>query len=265
MIVPGMGISLRRQQATILACLAVLTVTAWAVLIAQDAGMNGMAPSLTAGMEGILFVAVWVVMMIAMMFPSVAPMVLMFARVQAGKQRQGLPGVSTWLFVGAYLAVWTVTGILALIAADLAQSAARAVPWIGTSGPRIGGLLLTAAGVYQFTGLKRVCLSRCRSPLTFVLTSWRDGAAGAVRMGIIHGVYCLGCCWLLFAILFPLGVMNVPLLAAVALLIAVEKCLPHGGRLVWGAGIALMVYGVAVLVSPCLLPFCPPHHTMPMS
>jgi predicted metal-binding membrane protein len=255
---------LRRQQAAILACLAVLAGIAWAVLIVQARGMNGMAMSLTMGMDAGLFFAIWVAMMAAMMFPAAAPMVLMFAQVQAGKRRQGQEAVSTWIFVGVYLAVWAVVGALAYLLAVGAQNLGSSVGWIGENGPRFGGILLIAAGIYQVTPLKRACLRQCRSPLAFLLTSWRDGVTGAVRMGLSHGLYCLGCCWLLFAILFPLGMMNIALLAVVTLLIFAEKSLPYGDRLSWGIAAVLIGYGLAVVVSPGILPLQPPHSTMPM-
>ncbi|MBV9281729.1 MAG: DUF2182 domain-containing protein [Chloroflexi bacterium] len=226
--------------------------------------MSGMSMGVTMGMDAALFVAIWVVMMAAMMFPAAAPMVLMFARVQAGKQQQGLPAVSTWLFTGAYLAIWSVVGVLAYGAAVGAQDVGHSVSWIGENGPRFGGLLLITAGIYQVTPLKRACLRRCRSPLSFILTSWRDGAVGAIRMGVSHGLYCLGCCWLLFAILFPLGMMNIALLALVTLLIFAEKSLPYGDGLSQVIALALIAYGGAVLVSPGILPLQPPQNPKPM-
>lgn len=244
--------------------LAVLTLVAWGILIAQARGMSGMATGLTMGMDAALFLAVWIVMMAAMMFPAAAPMVLMFARVQAGKRRQGLPTASTWVFVGAYLTVWAVIGILAYVAAVGVQDLGRAVPWVGDNGPLLGGLLLIIAGVYQLTPLKHACLRQCRSPLAFILVSWRDGASGALRMGLSHGLYCLGCCWLLFAVLFPLGMMNIALLAVVALLIFAEKSLPFGERISLGIAAVLIVYGAAVVLSPGILPMQPPTSPMHM-
>jgi predicted metal-binding membrane protein len=255
---------LRRQQAAILASLGVLTLVAWAVLVVQARGMSGMATGLTMGMDAGLFLAIWIAMMAAMMFPAAAPMVLTFAQVQAGKRRQGQPVVSTWIFVAAYLAVWGVVGVIAYVAAIGAQDLGRSIGWIGDNGPRFGGALLIVAGIYQLTPLKRVCLRQCRSPLAFLLTSWRDGVRGAVRMGLSHGLYCLGCCWLLFAILFPLGMMNIALLAAVTLLIFAEKSLPYGDRLSWVIAAVLLGYGLAVLISPGILPMQPPRSTMPM-
>lgn len=255
---------LRKQRTGILVSLAVLTLLAWALLIVEARGMAGMAPGLTMGMDAGLFLAVWVVMMAAMMFPAAAPMILTFAQVQVGRQRQGLQTVSPWLFTGAYLAVWAVVGVLAYVAAVGAQDLGRSVSWIGENGPRLGGVLLVAAGIYQLTPLKRACLKQCRSPLAFILTSWRDGVVGAARMGVSHGLYCLGCCWLLFVVLFPLGMMNIALLALVALLIFAEKVLPLGDRLSWGIAAVLIAYGVAVLISPDILPMQPPHNPMPM-
>ncbi len=257
----GMG-SLRRHQLAVLVYLGIVTVLAWAVLVAQSRSMTGMATGLTMGMNAALFLAVWIAMMAAMMFPAAAPMVLTFARVQAGKRQQGRPAVSTWLFVGSYLAVWSVIGVLAYGGAVGAQDLGRAVPWVGEHGTRIGGLLLITAAAYQLTPLKRICLNKCRSPLSFILSSWRDGPSGAVRMGVTHGLYCLGCCWLLFVILFPLGMMNIALLAALSILIFIEKSLPYGDRLAWGVAVLLIGYGVAVLVSPSILPVQPPHGIM---
>lgn len=237
-------------------------MAAWAVLISRRGDTGSMSAGLTMGMGAALFLAIWVVMMMAMMFPAIAPMVLMFAQVQAGKRQQGFPAVSTWVFAGAYLAVWGAVGILAYVAAMGAQALGNSIPSISESGPRFGGLLLVSAGVYQLTPLKRVCLGRCRSPLTFILTSWRDGVAGALRMGVSHGLYCLGCCWLLFAILFPLGMTNIALLAVVTLLIFAEKSLPYGARLSWVIAGVLIVYGAAVLISPNVLPMQIPQSMM---
>jgi predicted metal-binding membrane protein len=249
---------------TILACLAALTLVAWIILILQARAMGGMATGLTMGMDAGLFLAIWVVMMAAMMFPAAAPMVLMFADVQTRKRQQGLATASTWLFISAYLAIWATVGYLAYTGAVGAQIVGRSVSWIGENGPYFGGLLLIAAGIYQITPLKRACLRQCRSPLAFILTSWHDGATGAIRMGVSHGLYCLGCCWLLFAILFPLGMMNIALLAVVTLLIFAEKSLPYGDHLSWAIAVVLIVYGGAVLVSPGMLPLQPPHSPMPM-
>lgn len=262
MAVPAERSSLRRYQLAVMAVLAVLALAAWAVLVAQAHLMSGMSTGLTMGMDVGFFLAIWIAMMAAMMFPAAAPMVLTFVRVQASKRRKGLPVTPAWLFVCSYLAVWALVGVLAYAAAIGAEALGRAVPWVGVNGPRLGGVLLVTAGLYQFTPLKHVCLRQCRSPLTFIVTSWRDGIAGALHMGVTHGLYCLGCCWLLFAILFPLGMMNIILLAAVTSLIFAEKSLPYGDRLSWAVAVPLIGYGVAVLVSPTILPMQPPHSVM---
>jgi predicted metal-binding membrane protein len=251
---------LRRQREIILGVLVVLAAGCWAILIWQAQGMSMQGVGLTMGMGAALFIGIWVVMMVAMMFPAAAPMILGFARIQDGKRRQGRPFVPTWVFTGAYLLIWALVGVVAYLVAVGADRLGGQSGWLMDNGPRLGGALLIAAGVYQFTPLKRVCLTKCRSPLAFIMFSWRDGYAGALRMGVTHGLYCCGCCWLLFAILFPLGMMNIAVLALVALLIFGEKVLPYGDRLAWVAAVVLISYGLAVLISPGLLPTVAPEH-----
>ena len=119
---------------------------------------------------------------------------------------------------------------------------------------RAGGMLLVLAGVYQLTPLKEVCLRHCRTPLSFLMHHWRDGRGGAVRMGLAHGLYCMGCCWLLFLILIPLGVMNVAAAVVVALVVFAEKAVPHGRGIGLLAAVVMIVFGVAVAAHPSLLP-----------
>jgi predicted metal-binding membrane protein len=127
---------------------------------------------------------------------------------------------------------------------------------------RIGGIVLVAAGLYQLTPWKDLCLSKCRTPITFIMTSWRDGAAGALRMGLLHGAYCLGCCWLLFVILFPLGIMNIAAMAVITLVIFAEKTLPWGRAASRVAAAALIAYGFVVVTAPQFLPTFHPGHGM---
>jgi predicted metal-binding membrane protein len=178
----------------------------------------------------------------------------MFARVHDGKRRQGQAFVPTWVFVGAYLLVWTAFGVLAYAAAAGIDRLAAQSMWLMENGPRLGGGVLIAAGAYQLSPLKYTCLSKCRTPLHFIMTSWRDGYGGAFRMGVEHGAFCLGCCWLLFVILFPLGMMNVAAIAAIAALIFAEKALPLGRWAARAAAGALIVYGGVVVVWPGALP-----------
>ncbi len=244
------------QRNVILGLLLSLAVAAWALLGWQGAGANramAMAP-LTMGMRAPLFLTIWVVMMVAMMFPTAAPMILTFHQVQTGRRRRGEAFVATWVFVAGYMLVWTLAGVAAYTAALAAEAVAvRAAPSVGTAA-RIGGAVLVAAGLYQLTPLKDLCLSKCRTPITFIMTAWRDGAAGALRMGLLHGVYCLGCCWLLFVILFPLGIMNIAAMAGITLVVFAEKALPLGRRASRATAAALVAYGAMVVAAPHLLP-----------
>ena len=160
----------------------------------------------------------------------------------------------TWIFVGAYLVVWTLFGIVAYSGAVAAQELADRSMWLMDNAARIGGGVLVVAGLYQLSPLKRTCLTKCRTPMQFIMTSWRDGYGGAFRMGVQHGAYCLGCCWLLFVILFPLGVMNVAAMAVLTALIFAEKSVPGGQRIAILAAAALVVFGVLVVAQPDLLP-----------
>lgn len=247
---------LARERRLILAILLAVAAAAWAVLLWQANGMDaGMSTDrLTMGMRAPLFLTVWVVMMVAMMFPAAAPMILMFDRIAAGKRLQGRAFVPTWVFVAAYLAVWALFGALLYIAAAGADRLARHTMWIMDHAGQIGGALLVVAGLYQLSPLKNTCLARCRSPLAFIMGEWRDGYAGAVRMGVLHAVYCLGCCWLLFVILFPLGIMNIAAMAVLTVLIYAEKALPGGRRIAQLAAIALVIYGLVAVISPAVLP-----------
>lgn len=247
------------QRNIILGLLFGLAALCWTVLFWQrGAAGDGMAmASPTMGLEAPLFVAIWITMMVAMMFPTAAPMVMAFHHVQAAKRRRGETFVSTWVFVGAYLLVWTVAGIAAYIGAITAEMIAAATALSPAAAARIGGGTLIAAGLYQLTPLKNLCLSKCQTPMGFILTSWREGKGGAMRMGLIHGAYCLGCCWLLFVILFPLGLMNIAAMAVVTSVIFAEKSLPWGRAASRATAAALVVYGVAVITAPPLLPTFP--------
>jgi predicted metal-binding membrane protein len=248
--------SLLLQRNLILALLIAIAAAAWAMLFWQQMSMGmGMEMNTpTMGMRAPLFLAVWVIMMVAMMFPTAAPMILVFHKVQAGKRARGETFVSTWVFVAAYILVWALSGVLAYAGAVGAETIAAQAKLSGATAARIGGLVLIFAGAYQLSPLKKVCLSKCRTPITFIVTSWHDGTLGAVRMGLEHGFFCLGCCWLLFLILFPLGIMNIAAMAIVTLLIFAEKALASGERIAMAAGIALILYGMAVLVFPQALP-----------
>jgi predicted metal-binding membrane protein len=246
----------QRERKLILGLLLILVAASWALLFWQSVAMNNqaMGMGLTMGMSAVLFIVIWVVMMIAMMFPTAAPMILMFTRVYAGKRQLGQAFVPTWVFVGAYLLVWTLFGVVAYPLALLAERLAAQSMWLMSNASRISGALLVLAGLYQLSPLKHMCLTKCRTPLQFILSSWRDGYGGAFRMGFVHGVYCLGCCWLLFVLLFPLGIMNIAVMALLTALIYAEKSFPLGRQISQIAGVALIVYGVIVLFMPAALP-----------
>jgi predicted metal-binding membrane protein len=257
------------QRYIILALLIAIAAAAWTLLVWQqmgmDADMRTAMYALTMGMKAPLFLAVWMIMMIAMMFPTAAPMILTFHQIQAGKQGRGETFVSSWVFVAGYMLVWGVMGVIAFAGAAGAEMFAGHVGLSTATAARIGGALLMIGGAYQLSPLKDLCLAKCRTPIGFILTSWRDGYWGAVRMGLEHGLFCLGCCWLLFLALFPLGIMNVAAMAVVTLLIFAEKTLPSGGGIAKVSGVALLLYGAAVLVFPQALPTFQPAGAMIMN
>jgi predicted metal-binding membrane protein len=189
-----------------------------------------------------------------MMFPAAAPMILTFAQIQASRRRQGRPYAPTFLFVAGYLAVWAAAGIVAYAAAVGGEHLVAWTGWSARTVARWGGAMLILAGVYQLTPLKSACLSKCQSPISFIMTSWRDGGGGAWTMGVEHGLYCLGCCWPLFVILFPLGMMNLWAMAILTIVIFGEKTHAWGASVARATADALVLYGVAILVEPALLP-----------
>jgi predicted metal-binding membrane protein len=244
---------LQRERYLILGGLLVLSALAWTFLIWQSRTMSNQAMGLTMGMSALLFIAIWIVMMVAMMFPTAAPMILMFAKIYESRRQQEHPFVPTWVFVSAYLLVWSLCGVVAYLLAVGIEQLAAPYMWLMDNAARLGGVVLVVAGLYQLSPLKDICLSKCRTPLQFILGSWHDGYGGAFRMGLEHGAYCLGCCWLLFVILFPLGIMNIAVMALLTALIYAEKALPIGRQISQLAGVGLIVYGVLVLFLPAAL------------
>ncbi len=238
----------------ILALLLVLAAAAWAILIWQSTMSDKQVMGIMAGMDATLFIAIWVVMMIAVMFPTAVPMVLIFARVYADKREHGQPFVPTWVFVGSYLFVWTLFGVLAYVVALGAEETGKQSMWLMGNAARLGGGIIALAGLYQLSPLKHSCLSKCRTPMSFILSCWREGYFGSFRMGLEHGLYCLGCCWLLFIILFPLGVMNVAAMAVITLLIFAEKSLSLGQQIAKISAVVLIAYGTLIIFVPGMLP-----------
>src|SRR3954451_18733351 len=215
------------QRNLVLGLLVAFAGVAWAVLGSQAMSAE-MAASPTIGTRAPPFLLFWTVMMIAMMFPTAAPMILTFHRIRSGKGYRGDAFVATWIFIAGYMVVWTLAGAVAYLASLGGEAIATWAALSPTDSARIGGAILIAAGIYQVEPLKYACLSKCRAPSTFIVTFWREGAAGAMQMGFLHGVYCLGCCWFLFVLLFPLGMMNIAAMAAITLLMFAEKALSWG-------------------------------------
>ncbi len=249
----------RRDRAVTLAGLAAVTALAWAWMLA-GAGMDmgggksmGMGADMVAARmawtpayAAVIFF-MWWVMMAAMMLPSAAPAILLFARISRQRRAQAQPFAPAGAFAAGYLLVW---GAFSL-AATLLQWALVRAGLVGmmmeSVSVALSAVILIAAGVWQFTPLKRACLLHCRSPLHFVLHGFRPGVGGALRMGVEHGLYCTGCCWFLMALLFYGGVMNLWWIAGLALYILIEKVAPYGETVAKIAGAGLIAWGVLLI------------------
>lgn len=232
-----------RSRAGVVALLLALAGLGWWSTADRMAGMDG-GPGTALGALG-WFLGVWVVMMAAMMFPSLAPTVALYARMTT---RRGLS--RPLLFAGAYLLVWGGAGLVAYGAFRLGASLfGDTLAW-RTAGRWFASAVLIFAAIYEVTPLKDVCLAKCRSPLGFLLGSWRDGNVGALQMGGRHALWCLGCCWALMAALFALGVMSLTWMVLIAALIAIEKTLPWRRTATWGTAAILLVLAVGVAAAP---------------
>jgi predicted metal-binding membrane protein len=241
-------------QLGLVALLVILAAIAWTLTDARMSGMDA-GPGTDPGTLG-FFIGVWVAMMAAMMFPSIAPMVVMYARIQEGKRERGqaTPAGATTVFVAGYLVSWAAAGFVGYAIFQLGRSLfGDAFSW-DNAGPYFAGGVILAAAIYQLTPLKDVCLRKCRSPFMFLLTAWRPGRAGALRMGIEHGGWCVGCCWMLMAALFALGVMSLGWMAFIAALIAIEKLVPWRVAANRGIAVLLAVLGLGVAFAPESVP-----------
>ncbi len=242
--------------------LAALFAASWAWLIYQRWAMQHMdivdmaMPSTGpwSADDFVLIFVMWAIMMVAMMLPSALPMLLVYRRVVAMRGANASPEILAGMFATGYLFAWTVFSAIATLAQWLLHAVALISPMMVVSAPAVGGALLVAAGIYQWTPLKHSCLARCRSPLMFLMTHWRDGAFGAFIVGVRHGFYCIGCCWLLMAILFVVGVMNMVWIVVLATLVLAEKFLPKGEWIARMSGIALIVWGAYVLATAAHMP-----------
>jgi predicted metal-binding membrane protein len=245
----GLAPALRaaRSRLALIALLFALAAVGWWSTADRMQGMDE-GPGTDLGALG-WFLGVWVVMMAAMMFPSVAPTVALYAQM-ARRRWRGAP----LLFAAGYLVTWTAAGALAYGAFALGRAAlGDQLAW-DAGGRWLAGATLAAAAVYEVTPLKDVCLSKCRSPLGFLLGSWRDGPRGALELGMRHGAWCVGCCWALMAALFALGVMSLAWMAFVAALIAFEKTFPWAPAVTYGTAALLAVLAVVLVAAPDAIP-----------
>lgn len=251
--------TLRRDKYIVLAGLAAITLLSWAYLfyLAQDMGdmkdmsdmvMSGGSIGVGWGPVGIVLTfLMWAVMMVGMMVPSASPMILAFANINRRRRQQGSPYVRTAVFLAGYLLVWASFSVAATVAQVSLSLNFVISPMMASASPIFGGILLLAAGAFQLSPLKIVCLRHCRTPMGFITNDWREGRRGALLMGLHHGGYCLGCCWALMGLLFLLGVMNLLWIAALAAFVLVEKVAPAGvwvGRI---AGVGLLAWGAWLL------------------
>ena len=242
-----------RKRAYLLTEIVAVSALAWIYLIRMPmnaADFGSVAARIAAPLPpplvdfSICFL-MWAVMMVAMMLPSASPMVLTYARLAGG--RDGVTFLRTWMFAAGYLAVWTAFSIAATVA-QLALVRAAVLTNALTVAPIMGGAILAAAGIYQFTPWKSACLRHCQSPVGFFMTRWRDGAAGAFHMGLQHGTSCVGCCWMLMALLFVAGVMDLVWVASITIFVLLEKLIPYPRAVSFTAGCALITAGAIVLL-----------------
>jgi len=246
-----------RRHPHVWIALLLIAALGWIVSIQQASSMAGMSQHSgeMGGMAGshtsaVVSLPVWVAMMAAMMFPAIAPVVSLFGAVGRKKRRDGNNAVPTLIFVAGYLVVWSLFGVGAYLLSLAVPSVDMVAPGIKSRSLVAAGLVLAAAGLCEWSPLKAACLRHCRSPLGTFLSLWRDGWAGALRMGIVHGAYCLGCCWGLMLVLFAVGLMNLTAMVLLTVLIFAQKALPYGDLIGKAAGLVLLTTGLAFVLAP---------------
>ena len=247
--------AVRRDRAVVLTSIILLTALAW-IYTAHLAGNAAQMSDLMAmpnlrrwGAADFTFMFImWAIMMVAMMLPSTTPMILLFSRICAKREMEQRPCAPTMAFLAGYLFIWISFSLVATALNWILHAGGQMTSMMGHTPPFVGGAILVAAGVFQWTPLKAVCLKHCRSPIGFLMAHWREGTVGAMRMGLHHGAYCLGCCWMLMLLLFVLGVMNLPWVAVLTIIVLAEKVLPGGmwlGRILGGL---LVIWGGWLIV-----------------
>jgi|ERR1022692_357956 predicted metal-binding membrane protein len=248
--------SSNNNRVVVLATLAILCLLAWTYLLYMGWGMAHMDVGVDMAImprmvswkaaDLVLVFAMWAIMMVAMMLPSAAPMFLLFGALSR-QLEQARSSIEIIVFGGGYLAVWSGFSLLATFAQWGLLEARLMSPMMETSSPLLGGALLVAAGLFQFTPFKRGCLAKCRSPVAFLVAEWRSGLFGAWIMGLRHGLFCLGCCWIAMLLLFVLGVMNVFWIATLAAFVLLERTLPNVRWFSAATGVLFIGWGLALL------------------
>jgi len=239
---------LRRDRIIVAVALAALTALAWTYVLSLAAGVGLMAPT-DAPWQAIEFVfvcAMWAVMMVGMMTPTAAPMILIYARVGRQASAQGRPFAATGWFAAGYLLTWAGFALIATAAQWALERWALLDPMMASTSHMLGGIVLMAAGVYQWTPLKDMCLAQCQSPLAFIQRhgGFHRDPSGSLLLGLRHGAYCVGCCWILMALLFVGGVMNVLWIAAISAFVLIEKIVPVGRLISRIAGVGFVAAGI---------------------
>ena len=246
-------VTVSRDRAIVLASLVAIAGLAWAYLLSLSQGMAGMddMPGMamtSAPASFLLTVTMWAVMMVGMMLPGAMPMILLFTMVQRkqGKQRVLMTGT----FAAGYVLVWSVFAVAAAALQKVLSETALLSPSLTFISIRLAGVAFLLAAAYEFSPLKNRCLTQCSSPIGFITSHWRPGVEGAFRMGVSHGVFCVGCCWALMLLLFTAGVMNLLWVAVLAILVLLQKVIHYGRATTAVAGIVMTLVGMALLVLP---------------
>ncbi|MEO6229813.1 MAG: DUF2182 domain-containing protein [Ferruginibacter sp.] len=255
----ALEIVIKKDRLIIISCLVAAAVISWLYIIYLYRQMYPMnmdaflfAMPMTAHWhfsDFLLLFLMWFIMMVAMMTASVAPLILLFAMINRQKKQQQAPYVpAIYIFTGYYL-IWAIFSLLA----TLLQWALQQLNWLSPdmiiTHKIIGGSILIFAGIFQFTSLKHRCLNHCRNPIDFIHTKWKEGKMGAFKMGVQNGTYCLGCCWILMAVLFVAGIMNLLWIALIGIFVLLEKLIPNSNWISYTAGLALCLYGLLVLIN----------------
>ena len=265
---------IRRDRAIVGASLAAVTLLSWIYLIVLglqmsqgDMSLMGMGTMKAIGnMAGsmamdpqpwsiatfVLMLVMWWVMMIGMMIPSAAPMILVYARVQRKRHPDESLMSRSSIFTLGYAVAWLGFALIATLLQWALSEAALLSPMMASTSRYLGAAIFLAAGLYQLTPLKHVCLAHCRTPIHFLTTHWRNGRVGVLRMGVDHGTYCVGCCWFLMAMLFFGGVMNLLWVGAIAIFVMVEKLMPRGQLLARVSGALMLAYAGYLVAEPWL-------------